>query len=313
MQKSLVTGGAGFIGSHIVEALSERGDLVRVLDNYSTGNPDNLKAVRRNIEIIEGDLQNSPDVRDAVQGIDTIFHLAAFVSVPQSMEDPVTCYETNVNGTIQLFKLAEEAGVKRVVIASSAAVYGENPALPLSESAATIPLSPYAASKRVGEIYTKIYSDLLNLDIVALRFFNIYGPRQNPNSQYAAVIPIFIKKMLDEEQPIIYGDGLQSRDFVYIDDVVRANLLAAESSQAPGQVINICSGIEINLLQLVDSLSSIFNREVTPEFRKGRPGDIYRSFGDPTLAGKILNFTPAVNLETGVKKTVSWMDQHPQG
>ena len=160
MQKSLVTGGAGFIGSHIVEALVKRGDQVRVLDNFSTGNPDNLKAVRQDIEVIKGDLRNSSDVQVAVMGMDTIFHLAAFVSVPQSMEDPTTCFEINVNGTIQLFKLAEEAGVNRIVIASSAAVYGENPAFPLNENATTYPLSPYAASKQVGEIYTKIYTDL---------------------------------------------------------------------------------------------------------------------------------------------------------
>ena len=313
MQKCLVTGGAGFIGSHIVKALVKRGDQVRVLDNFSTGNPDNLKAVREDIEVIDGDLRNSSDVRDAVKGMDTIFHLAAFVSVPQSMEDPTTCFEINVNGTIQLFKLAEEAGVNRIVIASSAAVYGENPAFPLNENATTYPLSPYAASKQVGEIYTKIYTDLLNIDVVALRYFNIYGPRQNPNSDYAAVIPIFIKKMLDEEDPVIYGDGLQSRDFVYVDDVVRANLLAAESSQAPGQIINICSGIEINLLQLVDSLSRIFNREVQPVYEKERPGDIYRSSGDPTFAENVLNFKPEVNLETGVMKTVSWMERNHLG
>jgi len=313
MQKSLVTGGAGFIGSHIVEALLKRGDQVRVLDNFSTGNPDNLKAVREDIEVIEGDLRDNSDVRDAIKGMDTIYHLAAFVSVPLSIEDPAACFETNVIGTIQLIKLAEEAGVKRIVIASSAAVYGENPAIPLNENATTDPLSPYAASKRVGEIYTKLYTGLLNLNVVALRYFNVYGPRQNPNSDYAAVIPIFIKKMLDEEDPVIYGDGLQSRDFVYIDDVVRANLLAAESSQVPGQIINICSGIEINLLQLVDSLSGIFNRDVQPVYEKERPGDIYRSSGDPTHAENILNFKPEVNLETGVMKTVSWMERNHQG
>ena len=313
MQKCLVTGGAGFIGSHIVEALLRRGDQVRVLDNFSTGNPDNLKDVREDIEVIEGDLRKSSDVQDAVKGMDTIFHLAAFVSVPQSMEDPGACFDTNVNGTIQLFKLAEEAGVNRIVIASSAAVYGENPALPLNENATTDPLSPYAASKRVGEIYTKVYTALLTLDVVALRYFNVYGPRQNPNSDYAAVIPIFIKKMIDEEDPVIFGDGLQSRDFVYIDDVVRANLLAAESSQASGQIINICSGIEINLLQLIDSLSGFFNREVQPVYEKKRPGDIYRSSGDPTLAGNVLNFKPEVNLDTGLLKTVSWTKGNRQG
>ncbi|NOQ39487.1 MAG: NAD-dependent epimerase/dehydratase family protein, partial [Anaerolineales bacterium] len=176
------------------------------------------------------------------------------------------------------------------------------------EDAQLDPLSPYAASKRVGEIYTKIYSDLLNLDVVALRYFNVYGPRQNPGSDYAAVIPIFIKKILAGEKPVIYGDGGQSRDFIYIDDIVRANLLAAESTQAAGRVVNICSGAEINLLQLVDNLSIIFNREVQPDFERVRPGDIYRSSGDPTLARDILEFKPQMDLETGLRKTVSWME-----
>jgi UDP-glucose 4-epimerase len=224
------------------------------------------------------------------------------------MVDPDQCFQVNVNGTIQLLSVAKEFGVKRVVLASSAAVYGDNPAVPLTEDAQLDPLSPYAASKRVGEIYTKIYSDLLKLDVVALRYFNVYGPRQNPESDYAAVIPIFIKKILTGEQPTIYGDGGQSRDFIYIDDIVRANLLAADSSQAPGRVVNICSGKEINLLQLVENLSVIFKREIQPYFERKRPGDIYRSSGDPTLAEEILDFIPQMDLETGLRKTISWME-----
>jgi UDP-glucose 4-epimerase len=308
MSKCLVTGGAGFIGSHIVQGLLERGDEVRVLDNFSTGKEENLKDFKGEIDLIKGDLREQTDLLKAIQGIEYIFHQAAFVSVPLSMEDPELCFEVNVNGTIKLLSAAKESGVKRVVLASSAAVYGDNPAVPLTEGAQLDPLSPYAASKRVGEIYTKIYSDLLNLDVVALRYFNVYGPRQNPGSDYAAVIPIFIKKILAGEKPVIYGDGRQSRDFIYIDDIVRANLFAAESIQAAGRVVNICSGTEINLLQLVENLSIIFNREVQPSFEKERPGDIYRSSGDPALARDILEFTPQMDMEAGLRKTVSWME-----
>ena len=308
MSKCLVTGGAGFIGSHIVEGLLERGDEVRVLDNFSTGKEENLKDFQGEIDLIKGDLCEQADLVSSVKDIEYIFHQAAFVSVPLSMEDPEGCFEINVNGTIKLLSAAQESGVKRVVLASSAAVYGDNPAVPLNEGAQLNPLSPYAASKRVGEIYTKIYSNLLNLEVVALRYFNVYGPRQNPESDYAAVIPIFIKKILAGENPTINGDGGQSRDFVYIDDIVRANLLAAESIQAPGRVINICSGTEINLLQLVENLSTIFSREVQPNFEKERPGDIYRSSGDPALAEDILEFKPQMDLETGLRKTVSWME-----
>jgi UDP-glucose 4-epimerase len=308
MPKCLVTGGAGFIGSHIVDGLLERGDEVRVLDNFSTGKEENLKDFLGEIDLIKGDLREQTDLLKAIQDIEYVFHQAAFVSVPLSMEDPEECFEVNVNGTIKLLSAAKASGVKRVVLASSAAVYGDNSAVPLTESSQLNPLSPYAASKRVGEIYTKIYSDLLNLDVVALRYFNVYGPRQNPQSDYAAVIPIFIKKILAGEEPVIYGDGGQSRDFIYIDDIVRANLLAAESIQAAGRVVNICSGAESNLLQLVENLSTIFNREVQPSFEKERPGDIYRSSGDPALAREILEFIPQMDLETGLRKTVSWME-----
>jgi UDP-glucose 4-epimerase len=308
MRKCLVTGGAGFIGSHIVGGLLERGDEVRVLDNFSTGKEENLKDFQGEIDLIRGDLREQTDLIKATQDIEFIFHQAAFVSVPLSMQDPELCFEVNGNGTIKLLSTAKKAGVKRVVLASSAAVYGDNHAVPLTEDAQLNLLSPYAASKRVGEIYTKIYSDLLNLDVVALRYFNVYGPRQNPGSDYAAVIPIFIKKILTGEQPIIYGDGGQSRDFIYIDDIVRANLLAAESTQAPGRIVNICSGSEINLLQLMENLSVIFNRDIQPSFESERPGDIYRSSGDPTLAKEILDFKPGLDLETGLRKTISWME-----
>ncbi|MGB2965713.1 MAG: SDR family oxidoreductase [Anaerolineales bacterium] len=311
MKKCLVTGGAGFIGSHIVERLVERGDTVRVLDNFSSGKKENLETVQDQIEIVSGDLRNETDLKKAVKGIDLIFHQAAFVSVPLSIEDPDQCFQTNVAGTINLLSAAVKAQVKRVVLASSAAVYGDNPAVPLVEAAELDPLSPYAASKRVGEIYAGIYSNLLDLEVVALRYFNVYGPKQNPDSDYAAVIPIFIKNMLAGEQPTIYGDGLQSRDFIFIADVVRANLLASESNFASGRTINICSGSEINLLQLTETLSEILGRDSQPDFEEERPGDIYRSSGNPSLAREILNFETLVDLPTGLRDTVNWMADSP--
>ena len=307
MQNSLVTGGAGFIGSHLVEALLARGDKVRVLDNFSTGKEENLTDFLEQVELIRGDLLNEADLKRAVKGMDNIFHQAAFVSVPQSLEEPDRCFEVNVTGTNRLLSISRDEGVKRVILASSAAVYGENPTVPLSENINPEPLSPYAASKRIGEIYAHLFTSQLDLDVTALRYFNVYGPRQNPASDYAAVIPIFIKKLLDEEQPVIYGDGLQSRDFIYVGDVVQANLLAAKSNQAQGQVINICSGQETNLHNLVDYMAEIFNREIQPTYQDVRPGDIYRSLGDPSLARELLGFQPGTGLAEGLQKTAEWM------
>jgi len=307
MRNSLVTGGAGFIGSHLVEALLVRGDKVRVLDNFSTGKEENLADFLEQVELIRGDLLNESDLKRAVKGMDNIFHQAAFVSVPQSLEEPDRCFEVNVTGTNRLLSISRDEGVKRVVLASSAAVYGENPTVPLSENINPEPLSPYAASKRIGEIYAHLFTSQLDLDVTALRYFNVYGPRQNPASDYAAVVPIFIKKLLDEEQPVIYGDGLQSRDFIYVGDVVQANLLAAQSDQAQGKVINICSGQETNLHNLVDYMAEIFNREIQPTYQDVRPGDIYRSLGDPSLARELLGFQPGTGLAEGLQKTAEWM------
>ena len=307
MRNSLVTGGAGFIGSHLAEALLARGDKVRVLDNFSSGKEENLVHILDRVELVRGDLLDEAVLKKAVEGMDYVFHEAAFVSVPQSLEEPDRCFEINVTGTNRLLSLAREAGVKRVVLASSAAVYGENPTIPLSETINPQPLSPYAASKHIGEIYAHLFTAQLGLDVSALRYFNVYGPRQNPASDYAAVVPIFIKKLIEEEQPVIYGDGLQSRDFIFVGDVVQANMLAAETNQAQGRVINICSGQETDLINLIDHLSEIFNREIQPVYQDPREGDIYRSLGDPTLAQELLRFKPVASLADGLKKTVAWM------
>lgn len=307
MPTSLVTGGGGFIGSHLVDALLARGDEVRVLDNFSTGKLENLQHNIERIELFTGDLRENVILDDVVEGVDFIFHEAAFVSVPQSMEDPDSCFDINVNGTGKLLAAARRAGVKRVVLASSAAVYGQNEAVPLVEDEDPDPLSPYAASKSINEIYARLFTKQLGLDVVALRYFNVYGPRQNPASDYAAVVPIFIKTLEDEDIPVIFGDGLQTRDFVYVTDVVQANLQAAESNNAPGLAFNICSGEEINLLDLLDKLSTIFNRKILPEFKEARPGDIYRSLGNPNKASELLGFTAATSMAVGLSETAAWM------
>ena len=307
MSTCLVTGGAGFIGSHIVRALVARGDSVRVLDNFSTGKRENLADMESAIQIIAGDIRHMNDVDRAVSGIDYIFHEAAFVSVPLSMTEPEMCFEVNVKGTLNLLRSARDAAVKQVVIASSAAVYGESQDLPLKENTALEVLSPYAASKQVGEVYMGLFTRSFGLPVVALRYFNVYGPRQSPDSDYAAAIPIFIRRLLDGRTPTIFGDGNQRRDFIYVSDVVSANLLAAENHQAAGKVYNICSGEETSILDLVNTLSQVIPDAPPAEFGPPRPGDIYRSLGDPNRATRELDFHPKITLLEGLTHTIEWM------
>ncbi len=300
MKRRLVTGGAGFIGSHLVHALVQRGDRVRVLDNFSSGSPANLSAVRDQIEIHEGDLRRAEDVRAALKDVDSVFHQAAFVSVPQSLEDPADCYAINVDGTIQLLEAARTAGVGQVVLASSAAVYGNLDSFPLSESGPTQSLSPYAASKQMNETLAQLYTASFGLPVTALRYFNVYGPRQSPSSAYAAAIPRFLHSLQAGEAPTVFGDGAQTRDFVFVGDVVRANLLAAESPAAAGQALNICSGVETRLLDLLDVLYSLYPGAPPPQFAPARPGDVPRSLGDPGLAAELLGFRAQVSLSEGL-------------
>ncbi len=307
MAINLVTGGAGFIGSHLVRELLSRGEPVRVLDNFSTGKQENLAGLDDNLEIIEGDLRDKKLLQETLQDAHTVYHQAAMVSVALSMEDPQSCYAVNVQGTVDLLDSARRSGVQKVILASSAAVYGETETLPLNEGLPPSPLSPYAASKLVNEIYAGLYTRAFNLPVVALRYFNVYGPGQSPDSQYAAAIPIFIQRLINNQSPTIFGDGHQVRDFVYVQDIVQANLLAASSAEASGQVMNICSGQETDLLVLIETLGQVLGARPEPVFSAPRPGDIYRSIGDPARAAQVMGFSTQTTLYDGLKKTVDWM------
>jgi nucleoside-diphosphate-sugar epimerase len=300
----LVTGGAGFIGSHLVHALVDRGDRVRVFDNFSTGQRRNLAGLESSIEIIEGDLRWKGEIQSAVQGVDLVFHQAAFVSVPESIEKPGECYQINAQGTVEVVEAARKARVKQVVLASSAAVYGDHQDGPLKESLESKPLSPYASSKLFNEHLAGLYTRIFNLPVTALRYFNVFGPRQSPQSEYAAVIPKFIAAMVNGTSPTIYGDGKQTRDFVFVGDVVSANLLAAEKTSAAGGAYNVCSGRETSLLELLDILSETIPGANAPYFRDARLGDIRSSVGDPTLADSVLGFRAQTSLRNGLRYCV---------
>jgi len=302
----LVTGGAGFIGSHIVEELHRGGASVRVLDNFSSGKRENLASFQGDLEILEGDLRDVEVIKAAVRAVDLVFHLAAFISVPQSMLEPENCFAVNVAGTISLLEAARQAGVRKVVLSSSTAVYGNTDKFPTDEETPLKPLSPYALSKQVNELYARLYTQTFNLPVTALRYFNVYGPRQQPDSAYAAAIPIFAQRLVNGEPITIYGDGKQSRDFIFVKDVVRANLLAAESDAA-GEAFNICSGHEISMLDLLEELSEISPHQPEVRFEAPRPGDIYRSLGNPKKAAADLGFRAGTSLADGLAQTVEWM------
>jgi len=310
--KYLVTGGAGFIGSHIARTLLERGDSVRVLDNFSTGKRENVADLMRQFkgsqfELVEGDIRDASHVKAAVSGIEIIFHEAAFVSVPQSMDEPQNCFDVNITGTSQLFDAARRAGVRRAVVASSAAVYGESEALPLVEETPLQPKSPYAVSKRVDEMYAELFTSSFNFEVAALRYFNVYGPRQRPDSMYAAAVPIFARRLLDGKPITVYGDGGQTRDLINVRDIVRANIVASEHPNAAGKIFNVCTGIETRLLDLLDVLYALFPDAPKPEFAAPRAGDIYRSAGSPQKAKDVMGFQALVSLAEGLKETVEWM------
>jgi len=304
--KFLVTGGAGFIGSNIVEELLKRGYSVRILDNFATGKRENLKQFEKDIEVIEGDIRSFHIVQQAVKDINVILHQAALPSVPRSIKDPITSNEVNVVGTLNILEAAKDAGVKRVVYASSSSVYGDNPDLPKHEGMMPNPLSPYAVSKLAGEKYCNVFSRLYGIETVVLRYFNVFGPRQDPNSQYSAVIPLFIKAIMNDKQPTIFGDGTQSRDFTYVANVVEANILAAINEVESGLAMNCACHGQISLNKLVEEINFLLNKNIKPIFSEPRKGDIKHSFADINLIKHNLNYEPKFSFIEGLKNTISF-------
>jgi UDP-glucose 4-epimerase len=308
----LVTGGAGFIGSNIVEALLSRGDRVRVLDNFSTGKRENLNFagmspdLLSNFQIVQGDIADLDVCRNAVEDIQYVLHQAAIPSVPRSIAQPLESNRANVDGTLSLLVAARDAGVKRLIFASSSAVYGDAPGFPRVETIIPRPLSPYAVQKLTAEHYMRIFYELYGLETVSLRYFNVFGPKQDPNSEYAAVIPRFIKAFLTGTSPTVYGDGEQSRDFTYVDNVVYGNLLAVEAEKAPGKVINLACGGQLTLNQLLGLLRQIKGSDAETVYTEPRPGDVRHSWADITLSEQALDYKIQVPLEEGLRKAVEY-------
>ena len=306
MRSCLVTGGAGFIGSHLAEELVRRRFKVRVLDNFSTGKRENLASFRDEIELVEGDIRNLKMCRKAVKGMDYVFHQAALASVPHSIEDPFLTNDINVGGTLNLLWTARAAGVKKLVFASSTSVYGDNPDLPKKEEMSGVPLSPYALSKWIGEKYCQAFSLIYGIPTICLRYFNVFGPRQDPQSPYAAAIPVFITKMLGGERPVIFGDGEQTRDFVFVLDVVEANILAAEAEGVSGEIFNVASAESLSVKALVRGINDVLGKTFEPVHEPPRPGDIRHSSADIQKAKDRLNYRPRSDFRAGLEKTIAW-------
>ncbi len=306
MATFLVTGGAGFIGSHIVDALVARGDTVRVLDNLSTGNRDNLAEVAGQVEFIEGDVSDQAAVAGAIQNVDYVFHQAALASVPRSVEAPLDSHHACVTGTVNLLDQARQAGVRRVVYAASSSAYGDQPTSSKRESDLPSPLSPYAAAKLASENYCHAFYHTYGLETVCIRYFNVFGPRQDPDSPYSAVIPLFITRLLAGESPLVYGDGLQSRDFTYVANVVQGNLLAVTAEQAAGKTINVANGRSTDLLSLIRLLNQFLEVDVQPAHEPPRAGDVRESLADISLARKVLGYEPRVGFEEGLRRSIDY-------
>ena len=302
----LVTGGAGFIGSHIAEALVKRGDRVRVLDNLITGRRENLSLIADEIEFIEGDIRDYTTTLRAAQGANVIFHQAAVPSVPRSVAEPALNHDINVNGTFNVLMAAREAGARRVVYAASSSAYGETETLPKREDMQPSPLSPYAAAKLFGEYYCQVFTRVYGLETVSLRYFNVFGPRQDPSSPYSGVISKFITALLKGQSPVIYGDGEQSRDFTYIANVVDANLRAAESNEAIGQVMNLGIGERITLNRLLAELQKVIGANLPARYEETRAGDVRHSLADISRAEELIGYRPLVGLAKGLERTVAW-------
>jgi nucleoside-diphosphate-sugar epimerase len=303
--KALVTGGAGFIGSNLALSLRARGHDVRLLDNFSTGHRANLEPL--DAEVVEGDLRSYERVAAAVGGVEVVFHQGALPSVPRSIQDPLTSTAVNVEGTLNVLLAARDAGVRRVVFASSSSVYGDAPGMPRRESQPLAPLAPYAVSKLAAEQYCMVANRVYGVETVALRYFNVFGERQDPLSGYAAVIPKFIRMMLDGQRPTIFGDGQTSRDFTHVENVVEANLAAAVEPAAAGRVMNIAVGSSHTLNELVSTLQGLVDSDLEPEYGPPRPGDVSESLADVSLARELLGYEPRIGFEEGLQRTIAWI------
>lgn len=309
MAAYLVTGGAGFIGSHIAERLVKEGNTVKVLDNFYTGKRENLAGFLDKIELIEGDIRDVDLLPGVMKGVDYVSHQAALRSVPKSVEDPESYNQVNVTGTLNILLAARQAKVKRVIFASSSSVYGETDEFPEKESQELKVISPYAATKLAGETYCRVFAKIYGLETVSLRYFNVFGPRQDPTSQYAAVIPIFIMQMLKGESPQVHGDGKQSRDFSYIDDVVRANLLSCTQPNITGEAFNVAGGGCVSVLEIVKELNQIMGKEIKPEFTPPRSGDVKQTWADMSKIKRLMNHQPEIKFKEGLKITLKFFEE----
>jgi nucleoside-diphosphate-sugar epimerase len=306
MEKFLVTGGAGFIGSNICRKLVSQGCFVRVIDNLLTGKKNNLADIIDKIEFIEADMGDEQTARRVMKGIDVVLHEGALPSVPKSVDNPAATHKHCVDATFTLLLAARDAGIKRFVYAASSSAYGDTPTLPKIETMATDPLSPYAAAKLFGEYYCSVFYKVWGLETISLRYFNVFGPYQDPTSQYAAAIPAFVTLILKDKSPTIYGDGEQSRDFTYIDTVVDANLLAARVKRTAGEVINIACGQAVTINQIIGMINKLVGKNVKPIYAPSRAGDVKHSLADITLARKTIGFNPAISFQQGLEKAIGW-------
>jgi UDP-glucose 4-epimerase len=310
MERFLVTGGAGFIGSNICRKLLSQGCFVRVVDNLLTGKKSNLAGIIDKIEFIEADTGVEKIARNAVKDIDFCLHQAALPSVPRSVDDPAAAHRHCLDATFTLLLAARDAGIKRFVYASSSSAYGDTPTLPKVETMLPQPLSPYAAAKLAGEYYCSVFYNVFGLETISLRYFNVFGPHQDPTSQYAAAIPAFVTAILKDKPPTVFGDGRQSRDFTYVDNVVEANLLAARAKHTKGEVINIACGKAVTVNEIIKVINDLLGKNVKPLYTDPRPGDVKHSLADISLAKKLIDFAPKVSFRQGLQKAIDWYRQN---
>ncbi|HSC71765.1 MAG TPA: SDR family oxidoreductase [Candidatus Methylomirabilis sp.] len=310
MPRYLITGGAGFIGANLAHALVAQGERVRILDDFSTGRPQNLHGIEEQVEIVRGDICDPATVAQAVAGVEVILHEAALNSNPRSIQEPLRTSDVNVGGTLTLLQAARMAGTRRFVYASSSSVYGEVAGLPKTEDMPTVPKAPYGVSKLAAEQYCRVFSQVYGIETVSLRYFNVFGPRQHPDSEYAAVIPRFLRRMLAGKRPVIFGDGEQSRDFTPVDDVVTANLLAARSPKGVGEIMNVAGGHASTLNQLVAWLNEQLGTDLPPVYESPRPTDIRHSYASIRKAETLLGYRPALDVREGLRQTVEWFKVH---